>query len=245
MDQRYSIRADDLDEATIYLYRIWARVMLGEEPEALVLKEPEYILIGRKWVLYCSRVPANETEVSLIRTDTGKPVICAAPALTPPLDGLDVEKGSYRGHEAFRPIIEALTRASAELPPAAKQRDPPLGRWITHSIGTFEIWLGRQARLICVDSGGAEFGYTWDTSQDSVYAYRSKSCKREGRKLFSGGFKMSEQKREQGKSYWNIDLLTDSGDKAALIRLTPAGAGYKVFSRQLPKSFKPIPVFYE
>jgi hypothetical protein len=187
------------------------------------------------------RTAVDANQVALAAEDTGKPVVCAAPKLSEHLVGVDVDCGSFYGPEQFRPIIGALVRAAAELPPAARDQDPRMGRWITQRCGAFELWLGRQARLIFCDREG-EFGYTWEKSIQELYFYRSKSCKREGKRLATGSFKLSEQKRDAGKSYWNIDLLSDERDRAALIRLTPAGAGYKVFPRQLPVSFGQLPL---
>jgi len=192
----------------------------------------------------CSRSPVNEEEVKLITSDTGKPVLCAAPKLSNELEGLDVESGTFHGNETNRRIVEGLARAAGELPLASKGRDPKVGRWVTTSQGKFEIWVGRQARLICVEQDCNEFGYSWDHKRPDLYFYHSKSCKREGKKSYSRTFKIAEQKGEKGGPHLNIDLLTGMRDQAALLHLTPAGAGYKVFTRQLPKSFKPVSFFY-
>ncbi len=234
------IPPEDLDEASIYFYRLWARALLGVNPEALVLYEPEYLVLSENWVLHSCRECISCDKVREVMLDTGKPVICACPSLPDSLSGLDVTEGIYRGPTDLRCVVEALARSAAELPPAAKKRDPEKGRWITTACGTFEVWEGRQGRLICSDATGRQFGYTWDPSQQNPYFFRSKSCRKQGQKTAEGSFKLSEQKRGGGKSYRNLDLQCSEKGQAALMRLVPAGAGYKVFPRQLPLSFSPI-----
>ena len=77
------------------------------------------------------------------------------------------------------------------------------------------------------------------------FFYRSKSCKQEGHILLAGHYKYSEQKREHGVLHKNIDLISIENREAALLHLTPSGAGYKVFPRKLPESFMPISYFYD
>ncbi len=237
------IKADDLDEASIFFYRLWAHAELGVHPAALVLKEPEYVVVGTEWVLFASRTRADVEEVNLIAQDTGLPVICAAPSLGPALPGLDVATGRFSGPDSLKRVVEVLARSARELPPASVGRDPLLGRWHTTATGAFEIWNGRQRRLICSSDGDSEFGYTWEaTNPQGLFFFRSKSCKRQGKQVAVGSFKLSEQKRERG-SYWNLDLAVADQRSAALLHLTPVGAGYKVFARQLPSTYTSLAWF--
>lgn len=236
-----SIPAEDLDEASIYLYRLWSFHLLGVHPRALVLKGPEYIVLADEWALYASKSPISEQQIADVASDTGLRVLCACPSRQMGSAGLDVTNGRFEGTVSDRAIVEALAQAAAELPPAAKNRDPELGRWQTESYGAFQLYESAQCRLICVDSAEKEFGYTWSASKSALFFYRSKSCKRQGRLIAEGRFQLAEQKLERGKSVWNLDLLDAGRCRAALLRLAPVGAGYKVFCRQIPTSFSPIP----
>ncbi len=237
------VNPDDLDEASILFYRLWAWLLLETDPKALVLREPEYVVIGEAWALYCNRGPADLKQVDLIAQDTGKPVVCASPQLPSDVEGIDLLTGIYRGRDVHLKVIETLIRAATELPPPSIGRDPLTGRWITETTGKFQIWRGKQCRLICIPESNDETGFTWDSSKKDVYFFRSKSCKREGKLIRVGHFKIAQQKRQQGGAHLNIDLVDDSRTQSALLRLVPAGAGYKVFPRQLPKSIEPIPEF--
>lgn len=231
--QLLKLDADDLDEACIYFYRLWSPELLGTHARALVLREPEYIVLAEEWALYASRRLISAEQASEVARDTRLTVYCACPELPSSALGLDVTTGVFTGSGEGRRIMDALACSAASLPPAAKGRDPQLGRWITESNGLFEIYASAQNRLICVGADGKEFGYTWG-SKGAGFLYRSKSCSRRGRLTQSGRFQLSRQPLDGGRSASNLDLLSGKACKAALLRLVPVGAGYKAFPRQLP-----------
>ncbi len=235
------LRPDDLDEGIIYLYRLWAFALLKQHPRAVVLHNREYIMLSDSLALYCSPDPVETPQAEAVRSDSGLPVLCVAPRIPKEAAGLDLESGVFRGSDDDRKVVDALARSCHELPPAAKKRDPETGRWMRTCTGTAEIWMGKHCRLIADPSGEESFGYTWDGETEGLYFFRSKSCRREGQKVWKGSFKLSRQKTSGRREVVSLDLVNDTGDQAALLRLVPAGAGYKVFLRQIPASFAAIP----
>jgi hypothetical protein len=150
-----TLKPDDLDEASIFLFRIWAFLLLGIDPSALVIKEPEYVVLTDEWLLYCNREAIDQAQLTYLAQDTSKPIICAASQLPEGALGLDVLNGNYEGPTNFLPVVQALIRSANELPPASVGRDPHRGRWMTKTTGEFELWRGKQGRIICSESGGS------------------------------------------------------------------------------------------
>jgi len=240
------IRVGDLDEASIFFYRLWAISEIDEHPLALVILQPDYITIGDSWVLYASREPLTIEKINNLSEDTNKPVVSVAPSIPAGIPGMSLDQASIFGTAYQQQLVRTLLHSAMSLPETAVNRDRERGRWFTKSSGLFELWRSKHARLICQPKAGDsqnEFGYTWALTENSIYFFRSRTCKREGHLSCRGKFKLSEQKRETGGSYWNIDLVSESKKNVALLRLVPAGAGYKVFLRQLPKEFSIIEEF--
>jgi hypothetical protein len=241
------LRLEDLDEGSIFFYRLWAMALVDEHPSALAILQPDYVVIGDSWVLYASREALDNSKVKNLFLDTGKPIIAIAPRIPKGTEGVSLEEGVLSGSEYHLRITRAFIQSVVNLPAASINRDRERARWVRISKGKYEIWASKMIRLICVpvsDSKQIEFGYTWDPTASSFYCFHSKTCKREGHLARTGIFKFSEQKREGGGSFWNLDLLSDDKKDAALMRLVPAGAGYKVFLRQLPPLFRDMPELY-
>jgi hypothetical protein len=234
------IDPDDLDEASILLYRLWAPLRLKVDPIGLVINEPEYVTISDQWALYCSRLPADEMECELIAQDTKVPVVCACPSRPNRLLGLDVVTGAYVGPDVYLPLMGTLIHSAQNLPPPSVGRDPSSCRWATRLSGDFQLWRGRKTRLICRGKDAETVGFTWEPRTDSPYFFRSKSCKPEGKMVRSGHFKLAEQKGATGRAHLNLDLIAMDPESTSLLRLVPAGAGYKTFARQLPSCISPI-----
>lgn len=195
--------------------------------------------------MYASMNALTRENIGNLASDTKKPVISIAPGLPEGASGLDLKEFSLHVPDEHLLLVNAFIKSANSLPAPARNRDPNKGRWTNKAEGTFEIWQSRQLRLICrVQSDQHEFGYTWDPSQEQLYFFRSSSCKKIGKCSRGGQFKLSERKREEGKIYWNIDLLTDDLKAASLLRLVPAGAGYRVFPREVPADFSPMHEFY-
>lgn len=237
------IRPEDLDQVSIYFYRVWARAMAKENPSGLMLDQPDFITTGPSWVLYACLKPLTREKIDTLAWKTKKSVIVVAPGLPPGSFGLDLDTlfSSVPDRQSF--ILKAFLKSAESLPPLAANRDPESGRWTNEAEGTFEIWRGGQLHLICKRrSDQREFGYMWSPARDQLYFFRS-PCKKVGTCSSSGYFKFSEQKGEGDYSTWNIDLLTQDLKAASLLRLIPAGGGYRVSLKAVPTDFALMPEF--
>jgi len=228
---------DDLDQVSTYFYRIWARAMAKENPLGLVLDPPNFITTGKSWLLYACPDPLTREKIDMMAWKTKKPVIVAAPGIPPGSFGLDLYSWFTSIPEQHSFILKAFVKAAESLPALAANREHESGRWTTESEGTFEIWRSGQFHLICKRrSDEREFGYMWSPAREQIYFFRS-PCKKVGKLSSSGHFKFSEQKGEGDNASWNIDLLTQDLRAACLIRLLPAGEGYRVSLRPVPSDF--------
>ncbi len=237
-------RKEDLDQVSIYFYRIWARAMAKENPLALILDQPNFITTGNSWVLYACLNPLTKGEIDTLAWKTKKSVIAVAPGIPQGSPGLDLNSlsASVPGQQSF--ILKAFLQSAESLPAPAAQRDPEIGRYKNEADGTFEIWRGGQWHLICkAQSDQREFGYTWSPAREQLYFFRS-PCKKVGKCSSAGYFKLSEQKGGGDNAFWSIDLMTKDLKAASLLSLIPAGEGYKVSLRAVPTDFAPMHEFY-
>jgi hypothetical protein len=237
------IRTEDLDQVSIYFYRIWARAMAKENPLALVIDQPNFITTGNSWVLYACLNPLTKEEIDTVAWKTRKSVIAVAPGIPQGSSGLDLTSLSCSVPDQQLIILKAFLKSAESLPALAARREPESGRCKTEADGTFEIWRGGQWHLICkAQSDQREFGYTWSPSRDQLYFFRS-PCKKVGKCSSAGHFKLSEQKGEGDSANWSIDLLTNDLKAASLLSLVPAGDGYRVSLRAVPTDFAPMHEF--
>ena len=238
-------RIEDLDQVSIYFYRIWARAMAKENPTALVMNQPDFMTIGKSWILYACLNPLTKIRIDTLAWETKKSVIAVAPGVPRGSPGLDLNDLSVSVADQQLIVMKAFLKSAESLPPLAAHRDPQSGRWTNEADGAFEVWRGGQSHLICrTQSDQREFGYTWSPSREQLYFFRS-PCKKAGKCSSAGHFKLSEQKGEGDNAYWwDIDLLTRDLKAASLLKLTPAGEGYRVTLRAVPTDFAPMPEFY-
>ena len=90
----------------------------------------------------------------------------------------------------------------------------------------------RVRRLLLYPNSGQVYGFTMN-SPAGDFIFRSRSCSEEGNVAKSGVYKMSEHLLPNRRRVNNLDLLFVDGT-IALLHLTPAGAGFKVFPRRVP-----------
>ncbi len=241
--QTPKIRPEDLDQVSIYFYRVWARAMAKEHPLGLAIDHPNLITTGKSWLLYACPDPLTKEKIDLLGWKAKKPVIVVAPGIPPGTSGFDLYGSFISIPDQLSFILKAFLKSAESLPALAASRDPENGRWRNEAEGTFEIWRSGQFHLICKRrSDEREFGYMWSPSRDQLYFFRS-PCKKTGTCTCSGSFKFSEQKGEGDSSTWNIDLLTQDLKAAALLRLFPAGEGYRVSLKAVPTDFAPMHEF--
>jgi hypothetical protein len=237
-------RIEDLDQVSTYFYRIWARALAKEHPLALIINQPDFITVGESWVLYACLNPLTEEKTAAFARQTKKSVISVAPGIPQGSPGLNLNDLSVFMPAQQLTIMKAFLQSAESLPPLAAHRDPESLRWKTEADGTFEIWRGGQSHLICrAQSSQRELGYTWSPSREQLYFFRS-SGKKVGKCSSAGTFKLSEERGEGDTAYWNIDLLTKDLKAAALLRLMPAGEGYKISLQAVPTVFSPMREFY-
>jgi hypothetical protein len=237
-------RVEDLDQVSIYFYRIWARAMAKENPSGLIIDQPSFITTGKSWILYACLNPPTKEKVDILAWKTKKSVIVVAPGMPPGTSGLDLDSLYSCVPDPQLIILKAFMKSAETLPVLAAHRDPESGRWRNEAEGTFEICRGGQSHLICKpQSDQGEFDYTWSPAREQLYFFRS-PCKTGGECSSSGHFKLSEQKGEGDNFSWTLDLLTKDLKAAALLRLVPAGEGYRVSLRAVPTDFAPMPEFY-
>jgi hypothetical protein len=218
--------------------------MAKENPSALVIDAPDFITIGKSWVLYACLSPLAEERIDALAWETKKPVIVVAPGLPPGAWGLDLIDMSSSVPDQQMIILKAFMKSAESLPALSAVRDTVRVQWKNEADGTFEIWRSGQSHLICrTQSGEREFGYMWSPGRDQLYFFRS-PCKKVGKCTSGGYFKLSEQKGEGDTTYWTIDLLTKDLKSASLLRLVSAGEGYKVSLRAVPTDFTPMPELY-
>ena len=218
-----------------YLYRLWLQAEMGLVAEAYVRKGGQATLICRDWVLAgCAQsIPGSEVE-NLI-SDLKRPIHVLCPSLPAGASGYDLSTNQARSlHCDVATSVEILRREQEWLRELGEEKAERDEWWRTRDVGQFKVWKGKAHRLLFYPDAGDSYGYSLNQGDGGGYFFFvSKSCKEEGRCIHEGAYKFSEHAMPSTRQAGNIDLLFSDGS-VLLLHLTPARAGFKVFSRRVP-----------
>lgn len=214
------------------LYRWWLQSDLGVVPKAFVRQAAQATVICPDFSVIASDGPARPSEAADLESDTGCPAFVIAPGTAPNVAGFDLATQTYRGDAApIEPLVAILAREQAFLA-GARQVGRTGDEFLeTTDAGNFQAWGGKPRRLVLSPAGDADYAYTLSPRPGGDFFFRSRSVRPTGRAALSGSYKRSRHALTSGTRVLNLDLIL--GDSAALLRLVPAGAGYKVFQREL------------
>ena len=230
--QRSRIDPETVLTGVDLFYRWWLQADLGLVPKAFVRQAAQATVICPDFAVIASGSPARPSDAADLENDTGRPAFVIAPGTAPTAAGFDLAAQTYQGDAALiEPLVAILARRQAFL---AGTR--PVGRTgneflETTDAGRFQAWGGKPRRLILCPAGGADYAYTLSPRPGGDFFFRSRSVRPTGRAALAGSYKRSRHALTSGAMVLNLDIIVR--ERAALLRLVPAGAGYKVFQREL------------
>ncbi len=235
------MKNEDLDffhEAFVYLYRCWLQLNFNRIPLLCSLGENESLLECDDFVLYYTHTNIDLNKLEKIKPYFKKQLYFIAPEICEngTVCGLSLRKERYHNPDAlFTKLINFIDSKEAKIKELVELGRERFRIWETKDFGIFKLWEGSSKRLILYSrKNDGRFGYTFTSKEcNDIFVRKSKSCKEEGQVSYEGFYKLSTSTTNERISI-NIDLISNKKE-VALLKLQPAGVGYKVFERTSPE----------